>query len=209
MNARSPGADVTQAEPPMNLLRLWWTAVVRPGRAFAEVGRRPAPLWAFTVILAFNLLISLTTTLGRVLGGGEVLLPSWLTFLPDDRYLLAELFFLPAVRMATWLLGAAVVYLGARLAGRPADMDRLLQVGGVVYLVVMPYTFAVDWTTLAFGAFGTGLIVYVHGVVDLVWSVALQVVGLRVLLGLPAGLALGLTLLSTLFTLPLLMIFAR
>ncbi|WP_036219464.1 YIP1 family protein [Calidithermus chliarophilus] len=200
---------MTQAEPPMNLLRLWWTAVVRPGRAFAEVGRRPAPLWAFTVILAFNLLISLTTTLGRVLGGGEVLLPSWLTFLPDDRYLLAELFFLPAVRMATWLLGAAVVYLGARLAGRPADMDRLLQVGGVVYLVVMPYTFAVDWTTLAFGAFGMGLIVYVHGVVDLVWSVALQVVGLRVLLGLPAGLALGLTLLSTLFTLPLLMIFAR
>lgn len=74
---------------------------------------------------------------------------------------------------------------------------------------VRPYTFAVDWTTLAFGAFGTGLIVYVHGVVDLVWSVALQVVGLRVLLGLPAGLALGLTLLSTLFTLPLLMIFAR
>ncbi len=50
-----------------------------------------------------------------------------LTFLPDENYLLAEIFFLPVVRMAVWPLGAGVVHLGIRLAGKPSNMDQILQ----------------------------------------------------------------------------------
>jgi hypothetical protein len=111
--------------------------------------------------------------------------------------------------MAVWLLGAAVVHLCLRLLGKPSDIDRILQIGGVVYLVVMPYTFLVDWTTLALGVFGFGLIVYIHGTVDLVWSLTLQVIGLKVLLGLKTKLALGLVLINAVFTFPYLAILAR
>ena len=114
----------------MSLIRLWWTALIKPAKAFEEVSCKPAPLWAFWVVLSFNLLISFTTNLARVLSGGEVLLPSWLTFLRDDRYLFAELFFLPVVRMAAWLLGAAIVHLGLRLLGCSSNFDRILQIGG-------------------------------------------------------------------------------
>ena len=200
---------MTNTQQPMNLIQLWWTAIVHPSRAFEEVRKKPAPLWAFQVLLVFNLLISLTTNLARVLSGGKVLLPSWLTFLSDDRYLFAQLFFLPLLRMASWLLGSAIVHLGIRISGRPGDFDRVLQVGGVQYLVVMPYTFLVDWTTLAFGIYGIGLIGIVHGGVDLVWSLTLQTIGLRVLVGLDTKLALGLSVISTAVTLPLLALLAR
>jgi hypothetical protein len=203
------GAVMVQVQRPMKLSLLWWTAIVHPRIAFEEVKMKPAPLWAFKVILIFNILISLTTNLARVLSGGKVLLASWLTFLPDERYLFAQLFFIPPLRMATWLLGSAVVHLGIRLSGRPGDFDRVLQIGGVQYLVVMPYTFLVDWTTLAFGVFGVGLIGVVHAGVDLVWSLILQTIGLRVLLGLGTRFALGLSVISTAVTLPLLAIFAR
>jgi hypothetical protein len=73
----------------------------------------------------------------------------------------------------------------------------------------MPYTFLVDWTTMALGIYGFELIAVIHGTVDLVWSGALGVVGLRVLLKLRTGPALILTLLSAAFTVPLLAIFAR
>lgn len=193
----------------MNLLQLWWTAVVHPARAFQEVRDKPAPLWAFWVVLSFNLLISLTTNLARVLSGGKVLLPSWLTFLPDERYLLAELFFLPLLRMGLWLLAAAVIHLGIRLMGQPSNFDLILQIGGVVYLVVMPYTFAVDWVTLALGAYGLGLIAIIHGTVDLLWSLLLGFIGLRVLLKLNTLPALLVLLASQAITFPLLTTFAR
>jgi multisubunit Na+/H+ antiporter MnhF subunit len=193
----------------MGLVRLWWTAVVRPRRAFEEVAVKPAPGWAFKVVLSFNVLITLTTTLARVLAGQAPLLPSWLTILPTEKYLFAELFFLPVLRMALWLLGAAVVHSGIRLFGKPSEFDRILTIGGIQYLVVVTYSFLVDWTTLALGAFDIGLIGYIHGGVDLVWSVTLQVIGLRVLLGLKTGFAIGLSLASTAFTLPFLALFAR
>ena len=51
-----------------------------PGRAFEEVRNKSAPIWAFWVLLIFNVLIWLTTNLVRYLSDSEVLLSSWLTF---------------------------------------------------------------------------------------------------------------------------------
>lgn len=138
-----------------------------------------------------------------------MLLPSWLTFLPDDRYLLAQLFFIPVLRMLLWVLSSGVIHVGIRLLGRKSDFDLILQIGGVIYLVVMPYTFLVDWSTLALGIFGFGLIVYIHGVVDLVWGFVLTVIGLHVLLRLDWRTAIVLNLLATPLVMPFGAIFAR
>jgi hypothetical protein len=126
-----------------------------------------------------------------------------------ERYYGFEIFFLPIARLAAWLLGSAVIHLGIRLSGRKSDIDQILNIGGLVYLVVMPYTFAVDWTAIALDAYGFGLIAILHGTVDLVWSITLSVIGLRQLLGIETRLALGLMLLNIAVTLPLLILFAR
>ena len=85
----------------MNLLQLWWTGLTSPRRAFAELRSRPAPQWGFWVVLVFNLAIS-ATTLVRYLLGQDLLMPSALTFLPGEKYLLAEVFFLPPLRVLVW-----------------------------------------------------------------------------------------------------------
>ncbi len=193
----------------MNLFQLYLTAVLHPTRAFDEIRSKPAPQWAFKVLLIFNLLISATTTLARYLLGQAPLMPSALTFLSDENYLLAQIFFLPVVRMAAWLLGSAAVHLGIRLAGKPSNMDQILNIAGVIYLVVMPYTFLIDWTAVALNAFNSDVIVSLHGVVDLLWSLALQVVGLRRLLGLEFKLALSVSLIGLAVQLPLLALVAR
>lgn len=191
------------------LLRLWRLGTFRPRRGFDALRDVPAPAWGFRVVLAFNLAVSATSLLALQLLGRHPLLPSWLTFLPTERYFLAEMIFLPLLRTGTWLLGAATTHLVLRLNGRPSDLDTLLNIGGLVYLVVMPYTFAVDWTAIALNAYGLGLIAILHGTVDLVWSTALLATGLRRLLGAPARLALAGALLSAAATLPLLALLAR
>jgi hypothetical protein len=91
------------------------------------------------------------------------------------------------------------------LSGHKSNIDLLLNTGGVVY---MPYTFLIDWTTLALGVFGLGLIALIHGTVVLIWSITLQMIGLCRSLGLPGRLALGLTLVNTVVIMPLRIIFA-
>jgi hypothetical protein len=193
----------------MNVFQLYLTAVLHPARAFDEIRSKPAPQWAFKVLLIFNLLISATSTLARYLLRQDLLMPSALTFLPDENYLLAQIFFLPALRMAAWLLSSATIHLGIRLAGKPGNIDQILNNAGVIYLVVMPYTFLVDWIAIALNAFTSDVIVVLHGVVDLVWTVVLQVVGLRRLLGVESRLALTVSLIGAAVSVPLLALLAR
>lgn len=190
-------------------LRLWWAGTTRPHRAFEALRTLPAPAWGFRVVVAFNVAVSLTSLLALELLGRQPLLPSWLTFLPTRRYYLAEMGFLPLLRTAMWLLGSAACHLGIRLTGRKSDLDANLNLGGLVYLVVMPYTFAVDWTAIALNAYHFVAIAILHGAVDLAWSTALLTLGLRRLFRLPTGIALASALLSDAATLPLLAIFAR
>ncbi len=70
-------------------------------------------------------------------------------------------------------MSAAVIHLGIRRAGKPSNMDQILNIAGVIYLVVMPYTFLIDWTAIALNVYRSGVIIILHGVVDLVWSLAL------------------------------------
>lgn len=193
----------------MNYFQLYLAGVFHPARAFDEIRTRPAPWWAFKVLLFFNLMISATSTLARYLLGQKVLMPSSLTFLPDENYLLAQIFFLPVMRMEVWLLGAAFTHLCIRLAGKPSNMDLILNMAGVGYLVIMPYTFLVDWTAIALGAYGSGVIILLHGMVDLVWSLVLGVIGLRRLLGLETQLALIVSIIGAFVVIPIQALFAR
>jgi hypothetical protein len=190
----------------MNLFQLWWTGVSHPAKAFDELRSRPAPIWGFWVVLVFNLLISATTLLALYLLHVRPFLESWLTFLPTEEYLLAEIFFLPPLRLLVWLLGAAVVHLGLRLAGHPGEMDTLLNIGGLGYLITMPFILLSDWLLIAVNAYGVAE--YTHPLAA-VWGLVLTVIGLKRMLNVKTGLAVVLALVSMLVTIPFLAIFAR
>lgn len=193
----------------MGLVRLWLTGIVRPRVACLDVAARPSPCWGFVVVVTFNAAVSATTVAALLLLGREPFLPSWLTFLPTEHYYRAEILFLPPLRVAAWLSGSAAMHLALRLGGRPSDFDAILNLGGLVHLVVMPYTLVVDWTLIAFDAYGLGPATAAHGVVALVWSVGLYTVGLRSVLRVQTLPALGAALVGEAVSLPLLALFAR
>ena len=190
----------------MSLIRLWWKGVARPGQAFLELKSRPAPAWGFWVVLTFNLLISATSLPALYLLGRPLFLESWLTFLPSEGYLLYEIFFLPPLRLLVWLMGAAVIHVGLRLVKQASDYDTLLNIGGLEYLVTMPFILLSDWILIAVDAYW--LAEYSHPLAAL-WGLILTVIGLKKCLGAGTGRAVFLALLSSALTIPLLAIFAR
>ncbi len=87
-------------------------------------------------------------------------------------------------------------------------LDQVLNIGGLAYLVVMPPLLLSDWLLIALNRYGIEITQYTHGFVAL-WSAFLSVVGLRKLLGVGTGLALGLSLLSMVLGIIVLAILAR
>jgi hypothetical protein len=188
------------------LFRLWLTGLTAPARAFKAVGDLKSPLWGFLVVLIFNLAISATTLLAQYLLGRPPLMESWLTFLPAKNYLFAEMFFLPPLRVLVWLMGAAVIHLGLRLAGSRSDMDKLLNIGGLGYLVLMPFILVTDWILIGLDSYRFAT--WTHPLAAL-WGAVLSVIGLRTLLGTKTWLAVTLTVLSSAAGIAFLAVFAR
>ena len=116
------------------------------------------------------------------------------------------MFFLPPLRILVWLMGGAVIHLGLRLARRESNFDLLLNMGGVGYLITMPFILVLDWLLIGFNAYFVAE--YIHSLAAL-WGVLLTVIGLKKLFGAKTGLAATLALVSAVVTIPFLAIFAR
>ena len=198
--------EASQESRPPTILQLWWLGVSRPNRAFDAIRAKPAPAWGFWILVGFNLAISLTTDLARWLLGDPLLLDSWLTFLPAEDYLFAELFFLPVLRVLTALLGAGVIHVFLRLVNQPSDYDTQVNIGGMTYLIVMPVILVSDWILLAVGHYE--LSIYTHPL-SMFWSVPIGIIGVRCLLNARTPYAVAGVLLTELVSIPLLAIFAR
>jgi hypothetical protein len=192
----------------MNLFQLWRTGVVNPSRAFEELSDKAAPQWGFWIVLLFNVAISLFTLLPLHLLGRGPQLESVLTFLPTEDYLVAEIFFLPVLRVVVWLLEGAIIHVGIRLSGRTSDFDQILNIGGLAYLVVMPPLMLSDWVLIALDHYQVTITAFTHGFVAL-WGLFLSIVGLQKLLDVKIWLAFGLSLLNMVVGISIFAIFAR
>jgi hypothetical protein len=190
----------------MSIFQLWWTGVTRPVKAFEELKMKPAPTWGFWVVLVFNLLISITTLLVQYLLRQPPFLESWLTFLPTENYRLVEMFFLPPLRILVWVLAAGVIHLVLRLVNKASNFDIILNIGGLGYLVIMPFVLFSDWLLIVLNTYW--LAEYTHPLATL-WGLILTIIGLKELVGTNTGLAIALAILSTAVSIPLLAIFAR
>ena len=115
------------------------------------------------MVQVYNLLISSTTLLTLYLLCQPPFLESWLSFLPTEKYHFAEMFFLPPLRIAVWLIGAAVIHLGLHLAKQACDFDTLLNIGGLGYLITMPFILLPDWLWIVLNAYW--LAEYIHPLV--------------------------------------------
>ncbi len=184
----------------MGLLRLWWAGVRKPVTAFDLLGTWAAPAWGLAAVFIRYTITAVLYCLPMYLMGRHPFLPSRLTFLPsDERYFLAETFFLPFVGLAIFLLGTAVAYVAIRLTGRRVDYDQIVNIGGLAAIVTVPFVLIWDWVMVLAGGWNVVVAAFSHSGF-LLWGAGLVGTGYRRILGLPAAgayaLALGVAILS-------------
>jgi hypothetical protein len=159
-------------------LQLWWLAIIRPRRAMARLLDKPAPAWGLYATLVRFAGTAASSILALALLDRRPFVPSYLTFLQEEEYYRAEIFFLPLFGIAAWLLSGALVHVILRLSRGGGDVDRVLNVIGFSLLVVMPVVWLVDWTAIALDVYGASFTIPVHAAVSL-WEIALMAIGFR------------------------------
>ncbi len=161
-----------------DFIRVWFVAIHKPILAFSMLEEKPAPMWGFISILVRFIGTSLTSILALSLLNFRPFVPSYLNFLSDENYYLAEIFFLPFFGIGAWLLSSALIHLILRISGRASTIDWIMNVIGVSLLAVMPVVWLIDWSGIAFDFYGATFTIPIHAGVSF-WEIGLMAIGFR------------------------------
>jgi hypothetical protein len=193
----------------IEFLQVWVKGIAHPNVAFLILEDKPAPGWGLLSILTRFIGTSLTSILALHLLSFKPFVSSYLIFLTDSNYYLAEIFFLPVFGIGAWLLSSSLIYLILRISGRESNIDWIMNVIGYSLLVVMPVVWLLDWTGIAFGFYGANFTIPIHAGIS-VWEVTLMGIGFNKVgkLTWPLSLLLGLIVKAGVY-IPLAAIFIR
>lgn len=134
--------------------------------------------------------------------------PSYLTFIPTEKYYAALIWLTPCVFIVEWLLGAAIIHTILRLCRQPSNMDQILNLTGMASLVVAAALIAWDWFWFVIGGVNQYFLGVSHLLID-VWWFVIVVTGFKQLLGIPLRLGIILCLFAFATTMPLAILFMR
>ena len=192
----------------MAFLRLWFTAYRSPARYADGLRGAPAPHWGLVAVIVRGLMDSLLLYLPVYLMGRQPPTPSYIPIFSTEHYYRTLIFIGPLLFLAHWLLGSALTHLILRLTNRRTDVDLILNIAGVTALAIATVILAWDWLCIAVGwgdQFSQGIS---HLIID-TWGIAIGVVALKRLLGVPVWLGILLQILVIASWLPLGMTFMR
>ncbi|MFH1084750.1 MAG: hypothetical protein V1772_03160 [Chloroflexota bacterium] len=192
----------------MSFLRLWVLGYRSPARYAEALRSAPAPRWGLYAVIARGLMGGLLLYLPLQLMGRVPPLRSYLAFLPTERYYGALVWLGPLVFLAHWLMAGGLTHVVLRLSGRASDMDVILNLSGMTALVVATILLAWDWLILALGWGNQYALGISHLIID-GWAIALSVVGLKRLLGVPTWLGIALNLVVIALWMPFGIMFMR
>lgn len=127
----------------MRFLKYQWYFIQSPAKAIAALAAEDSPLSiGFKNILLTACLYDLAILLWLI-GDAGVIAPPFLA-IPAEQYYVYEVFFFIPVFIATWLLGAGIIYLVAVLLGKAGRFDVLLASLGVGISVCAYFTMIPD-----------------------------------------------------------------
>ncbi len=192
----------------MGYIKLWLTAYISPNRFASLLAKRPAPQWGFLASLQRAAMDSLLLYLPLALMGRIPPEPSYLRFIPDNRYYFALVGIAIVVLLTEWLLSSAIMHLILRMSKLKSDIDLILNISGFVALAIGTVLLIWDWIWVAIGGisqYGLGIS---HLLID-VWAIAISVVAIKRLLRVPIWLGILLNLAGIPLSLPLAIMFMR
>ena len=191
-----------------SFLSVWLLGYVNPAKMVRELADRPAPHWGLYAQSLRALLDSLLLYLPLSMMGRVPSTPSYLTFLPTEKYYQSLVFLAPAFLLGQWLLLGVVTHVILRLARHPSDVDQILNVTGMAALVVGAFLILWDWLWIGLGWEVPAALGISHLILD-VWGVAIVALGFNRTMGVPAWLGASLALLMIALGVPLAALFMR
>ncbi len=186
----------------MKFIRLLLAGYYDPRRFIDGHRSIPAPQWGFYATLIRALMNSLLLYLPLSLNGKAPSMPSFLPFIPTEKYYGALIFITPLVFFSLWLIDSAAIHLCLRLGKRPSDIDQILNITGTTALVVGAFIILWDWSWILLGGMTQYSLGISHLVIDIFW-IFLYVTGLKRLLDVPIWLGILLALLTFVIDLPI------
>jgi hypothetical protein len=192
----------------MSFIRVWVTGYYSPTKLIEQLRSKPAPQWGIFASLLRGILDSLLVYLPVSLMGRVPPTPSYLSFVPTERYYFGLIWMAPIVLFVELLMGSVVIHVLLRLMGRHSDIDQIININGMSSLIVGAVLVLWDWVWFALGVANQYFLGISHLVIAL-WAVAIMAVGLRRILSVPLWLSIILSILIIPAGLPFAMMFMR
>lgn len=176
---------------------------------YTVLKEKPAPHWGFYGYLIRGIGISLFYYIPLALFGLKPSPPSYFTFLSTDNYYKMLVILYPIVSLTIWLLGGALPHTILRFIEQPSDIDQILNISGMTWLVFGPIIVGFDWfVRLILG----DLNAYVWGLSHLIIDVGylyLMILGYKKILEIPPRLTFCLFLMNMATSVPIAMLLLR
>jgi hypothetical protein len=192
----------------MSFLRAWLTGYYSPVQLIEQLRSKPAPQWGIFAQFIRGILDSLLVYLPVSLMGRVPPTPSFLSFIPTERYYAALIWMGPFVLLAEMLMGAVVVHVLLRLMGRRSDIDQIINIVGMSALIVGAVLIPWDWLWFALGGVDQYFLGISHLVISL-WATVIIGIGLWRILSVPIWLGIVLSVISIPIQLPIAIMFMR
>jgi hypothetical protein len=167
----------------MDILRVAITGIFHPSTAMDALRTRPAPFWGLGAVLVRFTGTSLLVALPLALLGRTPFQPSYLEFLPEERYYTVLVFLFPVFGIIAWLLMSSFAHVALRLNSRQTNFDQIANVIGLSMLIPMPIVWTWDVAMIIAGSYGLVTMAISHSLFQ-VWEIFLGFLGLKRVLGL-------------------------
>ena len=172
----------------MNIVKLWFLGITKPGWMFDELINRPAPLYGFYLVLARFTVTTLTSILALYLLHRVPFTSSYLTFLSEENYYKAELFFLPLWGLAVWMMMGGVAYLIFRSIKKEVNFDHILNIIAAGMIIPMPFLWLYDWGSIATQHYAIVNQAVSHSISQ-IWEGSIQFIGFKRIIGIKTPVA--------------------
>jgi hypothetical protein len=192
----------------MSFLRAWLTGYYSPVQLVEQLRSKPAPQWGIFAQLLRGFLDSLLVFLPVSLMGRVPPTPSFLSFIPTERYYAALIWMGPFVLLVEMLMGVVVIHVLLRLLGRRSDIDQIINIVGLSALIVGTVLIPWDWAWFALGGVDQYFLGISHLVISL-WATVIIGIGLQRILSVPLWLGIALSIISIPVQLPFAIMFMR
>lgn len=180
-----------------------------PKKAFDNLKLKDTPFWGFYGVLIRSLIILSVNYIPAYFMHKQPVPPSFISFIPNEQYYGFLIIFAPIFFILEWLLFGAVFHFLLKIFKANSNIDKILNISGVIDLAVQPLLTLSDIIVFIIGTGLSALMGFIHLGIVMVFATYLSAVAFKRVLGLKYWVGIGFVILTSLLHLPIAILFLR